>query len=289
MSLYISILQAGHSAGRGLHDETLRAVGALVVLLGPRFSGFVVALWPALIAAMAADICPEVCATGFNVFRDLGAALGTAILPYADQAQEVALQLAHDTEAGELRHLGVACLGHLVLACGGMLPNLQKVLGEIRSLASAATTAAGGMAKVVKHWQCKSNGKGFCKGRTKGVMQRALDEWLQRRQLSDAVLEAYANVVLGLRKTSSLSELKGDVSTILDFVTVRIVPPTAEEKTLLLALQIVGTIALEEAGYVATFCWSDQAGIVSKLVSCGSGCSDLEARDLATAIAKLLE
>jgi len=281
MALYVSALEAGYASGRGLQEETLRAVGALVVLLGARFAAFLATFWPALARAMEDAEYPQVCTTALAVFRHVAAALGKGVLPHADQAQTIVQHLLRDPGISpELRAPAAASLGSLCLAVGGESARLGEALDGLRA-AGIAVTANGRRPKNLGAVGPRQAGpKRICS-------QRAPDSWLLRRELTSAVLEAYEMVVRSLGAAGRLEALRGHLSALIDFLTFCAASRRADEASLARCLLILGALAEAMPGGLATFCWCDEDGCVTKLVGLGSTSTSPDLRRAATVIAAL--
>merc|ERR1712176_1486481 len=78
----------------------------------------------------------------------------------------------------------------------------------------------------------------------KGTMQRVQDEWMQRSELGDAILDAMADIVMALSRSSSLPSLQEAAVAILDFVFARAAFAASEKKRVLAILRIVHGFAI---------------------------------------------
>merc|ERR1712083_958615 len=67
----------------------------------------------------------------------------------------------------------------------------------------------------------------------KGTMQRVQDEWMQRSELGDAILDAMADIVMALSRANALHLLQEAAIAMLDFVFGRAAFAASEKKRVL--------------------------------------------------------
>eukprot|EP00811_Abedinium_folium_P009056 NODE_1836_length_2362_cov_7.339597.p1 GENE.NODE_1836_length_2362_cov_7.339597~~NODE_1836_length_2362_cov_7.339597.p1 ORF type:complete len:602 (+),score=173.68 NODE_1836_length_2362_cov_7.339597:446-2251(+) len=305
MRVYMAVLQAGVEAGAGLHEETLQAVGTLVGLLGARFAGFVAAFWPVLRSAMASLDYPQASATGCGILASIAGALGEGVLPYAEEAQDVALQLLQDPYAPkELRPPAVRCLGALGRALGGRTPHLPQLLAALGEWARESKGKGAGKAKDKDKDKSKDKdkdkdkdkakhggkGKGKHKGKEKdegkkgamGTLHHLPDEAMRHLDLADAVLEAYAGVFVGLCRTSSVVAAQDHAHDIVCFAAARAALPWAKEPVLSAAATVMGAAAVAFPHVVGeVLAW---VPVADKLADVAVQSPDPHVRDLSAAL-----
>merc|ERR1712100_496895 len=91
---------------------------------------------------MASVQDPGASGVAFDIFRDLCLSLKMGMLPYAENAQILALNLLRNPDTpAELRPRAVSCFGHLANAVGEHLPHLHDMLALLASLAASGVSA----------------------------------------------------------------------------------------------------------------------------------------------------
>jgi len=191
---------------------------------------------------MRASQVPEVCSTSFCIFEDVAGALVDNLSPYVEEAQKIALDFLRDPHlSGELRPCAVLCFGHIVAAVGGSAPYISDMLALLQIVAVSVSDGADvlattqGESSFVKE-KCKDKGKG-------NHIQRVLDEWMHRAQLSDSLARAYEDVVRGLSRTGSLHLLGDTYRGILLFAATRATSHRVSRKVLCSCVNILALLS----------------------------------------------
>jgi len=256
MRLYLSILQLNAASGGCFHDETLQATKALVVVIGPHISDYMVAFWPVLKAAMASIQYPSTVQTAFGIFGDVARALGANVAPYATEAMQVAAQLIENPECPmELKPSAATCFGVLGLTLGGQMPCLSDFFGSLHGLARIGKgigkgekgkgTGKKGKGKGEKgaHW--KGHGKGKGKGKQASELCRVTDDMLHRRAFMSTLAQVTCDVMIGLKRTDSLRSSLAQLHVLL-VVTASMATFTQVADDLRNTLYVLGLVAAED-------------------------------------------
>lgn len=314
LALYIRASRAHFELYGSFDEEALRAAGCLAAALGPKFDAGLPAFWPVLKAAVELRTDPQACYAGLKALRDIVITVGAAIRPYALECLVALGLILRSQEAAQerLRAPAVSAIGGLGLGLGAALPEPRTVmtlLAEQVEWASDESQERAAMSAEDPHHAnfgaipvvaptCPQKGispqgqaaaANFCRRgkpllRAKVLHQRAL-----RREVLDAALEAYEEVIRGFQHTGSLSFLADLLPGILDFACRYAGASGSQPKTMRAALRLLYTLVTEYPSELVAYVQRADScrASVSRIACFGASCPSPKLRELAAPLARL--
>lgn len=223
MTLYFHVFtlyQRMQSSPVAVHEEALLASSSLALCLGQKFSHFMNAFFPILLAALSNHDQFSVCSMAVGVVGDLSRALDVGMSQYCDRLIKEAFGplLERKDVDRKLKPLVMTALGDLALATrGGFEP---YVPGTVKLLNQAAYTRL-----------------------EDGPVDS--EEWIDYlNQLRMSVLEGFIGLVYGLREANKHMILKDNVQLILEFIVRLIEDKSVSEDVLRKAMDLVGDLVI---------------------------------------------